>query len=304
MSGRDPGDWDLDRIVASLRAQRAARGAPAGAHALPSREALRGIVQSLRAALFPAHFGPADLAEEGTDWFVGNTLHAALRALSEQVRRAAVFASGGGGGGEGAEERAAEVTRAFAAALPRVRELLETDVRAAFEGDPAAKSLDETLFCYPGVTAITHHRLAHVLYGLGDTLLARIVSEIAHEATGVDIHPGARVGAGFFIDHGTGVVIGETSEIGERVRLYQGVTLGAKRFALDERGLPIKSGARHPIVEDDVVVYAGATVLGRITIGRGSIIGGNVWLTRSVPPGSRVSQSNAPCDVALSGSGK
>ena len=195
------------------------------------------------------------------------------------------------------------MTRAFAAGLPGVRALLETDVRAAFEGDPAARSLDETLFCYPGVTAITHHRLAHALHQLGVPLLARIVAEISHEATGIDIHPGARVGESFFIDHGTGVVVGETAIIGERVRLYQGVTLGAKSFALDERGLPLKAIARHPIVEDDVVVYAGATVLGRITIGRGSSIGGNVWLTRSVPPGSRITQAQLRAEAFDDGAG-
>jgi serine O-acetyltransferase len=155
-----------------------------------------------------------------------------------------------GGASEDADQRAGEITRAFAAALPAVRGLLDTDVRAAYEGDPAAGSLDETLFCYPGVTAITHHRLAHVLHKLGVHLLARIVSEVAHEATGVDIHPGARIGRSFFIDHVTGVVIGQTEQIGDCVRLYQGVTLGAKSFPLDERGRPIKSIPRHPIVED------------------------------------------------------
>ena len=152
--------------------------------------------------------------------------------------------------------------------------------------------MDEVLLCYPGINAILHHRLAHLLYRAGLPLVARIIAEIAHGETGIDIHPGAQIGAGFFIDHGTGVVIGETAVIGERVRLYQAVTLGAKRFEQGEDGSLLKGQPRHPIVEDDVVIYAGATVLGRITIGRGSSIGGNVWLTRSVPPGSQITQAS------------
>jgi serine O-acetyltransferase len=153
--------------------------------------------------------------------------------------------------------------------------------------------VDEVLLCYPGVLAVIHHRIAHKLYALGVPLVARIISEAAHSSTGIDIHPGAQIGAGFFIDHGTGVVIGETAVIGERVRLYQAVTLGAKRFPADEAGTLQKGLPRHPVVEDDVVIYAGATILGRVTIGRGSTIGGNVWLTRSVPPGSQVTQANS-----------
>jgi serine O-acetyltransferase len=297
----DPGGWDLDHVVSALRVQRAARRSRA--QALPSREAIRGIVNGLRAALFPAHFGPADLSEGATDYFVGHTLDATLRALHEQVRRALSFAMEEGAAAEDVEPRALTLSREFATRLPGVRALLESDVCAAFEGDPAAESLDETIFCYPGVTAITHHRLAHELDRLGAPLLARIIAEIAHEATGIDIHPGAQIGGSFFIDHGTGVVIGQTSLIGQRVRLYQGVTLGAKSFPLDERGLPIKAITRHPIVEDDVVIYAGATVLGRITIGRGSSIGGNVWLTRSVPPGSRISQAQVRAESFDDGAG-
>ena len=183
--------------------------------------------------------------------------------------------------------------REFGAALPAIRELLDTDVLAAYRGDPAARSVDEVLLCYPGVAAMIHHRLANVLYRLGVPMLARIVAEIAHADTGIDIHPGARIGSHFFIDHGTGVVIGETAVIGRNVRIYQAVTLGAKRFAIGADGQLEKGGARHPIVEDDVVIYAGATVLGRVTIGRGASIGGNVWLTHSVPPGSRIAQANA-----------
>jgi serine O-acetyltransferase len=166
-----------------------------------------------------------------------------------------------------------------------------SDLRAAFDGDPAATNYPEILIGYPGMTAIIYHRLAHPLYALGATFLARVISDIAHSTTGIDIHPAAEIGPSFFIDHGTGVVIGETTIIGSRVRLYQAVTLGAKRFPTDDTGALVKGAPRHPIIEDDVIIYAGATVLGRITIGKGSTIGGNVWLTHSVPPGSHVSQA-------------
>jgi serine O-acetyltransferase len=184
-----------------------------------------------------------------------------------------------------------------------VRRLIDSDIQAAYEGDPAARSADEVLVCYPGINAVLHHRFAHRLYQLGAPLVARMISEIAHSATGIDIHPGASIGESFFIDHGTGVVIGETSIIGARVRLYQAVTLGAKRFAKDEHGMLVKGNARHPIVEDDVVIYAGATILGRITIGHGSTIGGNVWLTYSVPPGSHISQAMFRSEVFADGAG-
>jgi serine O-acetyltransferase len=185
------------------------------------------------------------------------------------------------------------VTHAFAARLPAVRTLLGSDAQAAFDGDPAATSPDEAVFSYAGLTAVIHHRLAHELHGLGVPLIPRIIAELAHSSTGIDIHPGAQIGASFFIDHGTGVVIGETCVIGDRVRLYQGVTLGAKSFPTDESGRPVKGLPRHPVVEDDVVIYAGATILGRVTIGRGASIGGNVWITQDVKPGSRVSQAES-----------
>ncbi|MDR3323633.1 MAG: serine O-acetyltransferase, partial [Zoogloeaceae bacterium] len=202
-----------------------------------------------------------------------------------------------------ANAQASAIVQAFATRLPKVRNLLDSDIRAAYEGDPAARSVDEVLVCYPGIFAITYHRLAHELYALGVPLVARIIAEIAHSSTGIDIHPGASIGSSFFIDHGTGVVIGETTVIGERVRIYQAVTLGAKRFPVDEHGNLLKGGARHPLVEDDVVIYAGATILGRITIGRGSSIGGSVWLTRSVPPESNITQALVRQDAFEAGSG-
>jgi serine O-acetyltransferase len=223
-----------------------------------------------------------------------------LRELHRQVLRELQFSVG-----PTAPDirHAAEITQSFAAQLPQIRRLLDTDIRAAYEGDPAARSFDEVLVCYPGITAVIHHRIAHILHRLGTPLLARMIAEIAHSATGIDIHPGAEISESFFIDHGTGVVIGETAVIGNRVRLYQAVTLGAKRFPVDEQGNLIKGNARHPIVEDDVVIYAGATILGRITIGRGSTIGGNVWLTRSVPPGSNITQAQVRSEIFEQGAG-
>ena len=223
---------------------------------------------------------------------MARTLAEALPALKHEIELALALEQEDARDAANANPRsAAEITRSFAAALPKIRAALDKDVRAAFANDPSAKSIDEIIFCFPGVAAIMRHRLAHELYRLGAPLLARIVAEIAHALAGVDIHPGAEIGEGFFIDHGTGVVIGETAVIGRNVRIYQAVTLGAKRFEIGGNGELRKSYPRHPIVEDDVVIYAGATILGRITIGRGSSIGGNVWLTESVPPGSRITQA-------------
>lgn len=296
---------DLASVVAQLRAARERwRGAQnrprePGGRELPSREALEEIVQGLRGALFPMRLGPPDLRQESEDYFVGHTLDAVLNALLGQIRLELRHDARQGGRPEhDSYARALDKVRDFAATLPEIRGLLDSDVQASFRGDPAARSVDEVLLCYPGIEAMIHHRIAHRLYQLGVPLLARIVAELAHGRTGIDIHPGAEIGPGFFIDHGTGVVIGETAVIGERVRVYQAVTLGAKRFPTDEKGDLQKGLPRHPIVEDDVVVYAGATILGRITIGRGSTIGGNVWLTRSVPPDSNVTQANAQNEVA------
>jgi len=300
-------DWNLDTIVAELRASRA--GSQAGgkreqAAPLPSRKAVARIVDGLFAALFPTHFVLPDLTDEGIDYFVGQTLDAALRSLVNQVRLELQFASRQPDQSSRDQARQAiRITREFAACLPKVRALLENDILAAYQGDPAAKSVEEVRVCYPGIWAITHHRLAHQLYLLGVPLLARIIAELAHSATGIDIHPGAKIGASFFIDHGTGVVIGETAIIGRRVRLYQAVTLGAKSFPVGEDGTLIKGIPRHPIVEDDVVIYAGATILGRVTIGRGSTIGGNVWLTRSVPPGSNITQAQVRSEEFDEGAG-
>jgi len=301
MSLDNPG-LKLARVVAELRAQRerwrnaVKRSREPGGRELHSREALALIVDGLRGALFPMRLGPPELrqGEESEDYYVGHTLETVLFSLLVQVRlELRYYARQQGHADTNVEPKAQAIVSTFASSLPHIRELLDTDVQAAYHGDPAARSVDEVLICYPGIEAMIHHRLAHQLYSLGVPLLARIVAEKAHGQTGIDIHPGAQIGPGFFIDHGTGVVIGETAVLGERVRMYQGVTLGAKRFPADEKGHLEKGLPRHPIVEDDVVIYAGATILGRVTIGRGSIIGGNVWLTRSVPAGSHVLQASS-----------
>lgn len=258
---------------------------------LPSRKSLQQVVDGLSAALFPNRLGAPGLKEEGVDYFVGFTLDTTLRELNTQVQLELRYSADTEHNKTPSAEAALNKVRIFAQTLPRIRQLIDTDLDAAFEGDPAARSLDEVLVCYPGITAIIHYRLANELHQLGLPLIARIISELAHSATGIDIHPGAAIGEGFFIDHGTGVVIGETAVIGHHVRLYQAVTLGAKRFPTDEHGHLIKGSARHPILEDKVVIYAGATILGRITIGAGSVIGGNVWLTHSVPPNSQITQA-------------
>jgi serine O-acetyltransferase len=293
--------WNLDRVVQELRQSRELTHKirhQGNIRELPSKTALVGILQGLCAALFPTHYGRAGLTDESIDYFVGDTLNTTLNLLAEQIRRGLLFGTDrevGNGNGDGRElaERARGISREFASQLPAIRALLVSDLHAAFQGDPAASSISEILLCYPGALAVIYYRIAHALYRLGARLVARLISDIAHSDTGIDIHPGAQIGGSFFIDHGTGVVIGETAIIGQRVRLYQAVTLGARRFPADENGALIKGNARHPIVEDDVVIYAGATILGRITIGHGSTIGGNVWLTESVPPGSNVSQAHA-----------
>lgn len=290
--------FNIEPIVQSLHAVRRdwrslqKRSQEPGGREFPSRDALADIVEQLKGVLFPMRLGPPDLRQESEDFYVGHTLDAALHALLAQIRLELRYVLRHQPVEEqNIEKRAVQAARSFAAALPATRGLLDSDVLAAYHGDPAARSVDEVLLCYPGILAMIHHRLAHTLYQLELPLLARIVAEQAHAQTGIDIHPGAQIGAGFFIDHGTGVVIGETAVIGERVRVYQAVTLGAKRFPTDEEGHLQKGQPRHPVVEDDVVIYAGATVLGRVTLGRGATIGGNVWITHDVPAGGNVTQA-------------
>lgn len=271
---------------------------------MPSVQALADIIEGLRAVLFPGYFGHSDLTPRNLRYHVGAGLDRTLGALCEQIKRGYCFYCS-------AEEltcsecdaRATRITSAFAARLPEVQALLSTDVQAAFAGDPAARHPGETVFCYPSVTAMTHYRLAHELHRLGVPLIPRMITEFSHSATGIDIHPGATIGPSFFMDHGTGIVIGETTIIGRDVRVYQGVTLGAKSFPLDEHGNPLKGMPRHPVVEDGVTIYAGATILGRITIGRGAVIGGNVWVTTPVPPGATITQGRPVMNDFADGAG-
>lgn len=281
---------DLHAVVEALaEASTALTEMPLGRREFPSRTALAGLVEELRALLFPGYFGAAELAADTLRYHLGARLDRVMHGLAEQIQRGLMASDPACGA---CADRALDLARAFLSRLPEVRRLLATDIQAGFEGDPAATSPDEVLFSYPGFLAVTSQRLAHELLKLGVPLLPRMITEHAHSLTGIDIHPGAQIGERFFIDHGTGVVIGETCVIGRNVRIYQGVTLGAKSFPLDEHGNPVKGIPRHPVVEDDVIVYSNATVLGRITLGKGSAIGGNVWLTRSVPPGSVITQAN------------
>jgi len=292
-------NFEVADVVRALHAvrdewrEKQKRSREPGGREFPSRDALAGILEGLKGVLFPMRLGPPDLRHESEDFYVAHTLDTALHALRVQVQLELNFNSRHQAPEPVAIERqATEAVRRFAMGLPGLRRLLDTDVLAAYQGDPAARSVDEVLLCYPGVLAMIHHRIAHTLYALELPLLARIVAELAHAETGIDIHPGARIGAGFFIDHGTGVVIGETAVIGERVRVYQAVTLGAKRFPVDGHGVLQKGLPRHPVVEDDVVIYAGATILGRVTLGKGATIGGNVWITDDVAPSASVSQAS------------
>jgi len=269
---------------------------------LPGQDTIASILEDLRALVFPGYVGPPVPADADLEMLVAGRLDGVSRALSEAIRRTLEFCHQNGCVCEElwAEFPAARGPATFAVAadritdeylnlLPAIREMLADDVRAAFEGDPAATNVEEVILCYPGVLAVTVHRLAHPLYRFGVPLLPRIMSEWAHRNTGVDIHPGAEIGPFFFIDHGTGVVIGETTRIGARVKIYQGVTLGALSFRRNPDGTLVKGGKRHPDIGDDVTIYAGATILGGETvIGDGAVIGGGTWITSSVEAGERV----------------
>lgn len=264
---------------------------------LPSRDAVIEIIKLLRVLLFPGYFGKQDLNPDALAFHVGDNLSTLRDMLLEQIGAALRHRAVRGGDCAPADTdpeivkaKAEAVVVAFLQALPRLRELLATDVQAAFDGDPAATCLDEIIFSYPGLFAVTVHRIAHELHVLGVPMIPRIMSEYAHSRTGVDIHPGATIGESFFIDHGTGIVIGETVIIGKHVKLYQGVTLGA----LSTRGgQSLRGVKRHPTLEDGVTIYSGASVLGGDTvIGEGAVINGNAFVTASVPAQTRVSVKN------------
>lgn len=278
-------------------------------HLLPSREAVFEAMDGLLGVMFPGYFGRSEISFQTLPFYLGSQLDRIAQIFHEQIRRGLCFScehkeiSEHHGSCDSCSGRALHLSNRFMKRLPSVRRLLCTDVWAAYKGDPAAMSTDEVIFSYPGLLAITYQRLAHELYRLKIPLIPRMITERAHSLTGIDIHPGAQIAEGLFIDHGTGIVVGETSTIGRNVRLYQGVTLGARSFPLDEHGNPIKGQKRHPNLEDDVIVYSGATILGDITIGQGSVIGGNVWLTQSVPPHSRVTQSISKTETFEAGGG-
>ena len=259
---------------------------------MPSVETLRSILDQLRTVLFPGYYGASDIRPESLMFRIGGTLDQVVKLLAEEIKRGFCFVCAYSDDKQCSEcdERAQNLARKFIGTLPHIRELLSKDALAAYEGDPAAMSPGEAIYCYPSMRALTNHRIAHELHTLEVPLIPRIISEAAHSETGIDIHPGATIGERFFMDHGTGIVIGETTIIGNNVRVYQGVTLGAKSFPLDADGNPIKGIARHPLVEDDVIIYAGATILGRVTIGKGAVIGGNLWVTRDVAPQARILQ--------------
>jgi serine O-acetyltransferase len=256
---------------------------------LPDKASVIGILDDLLEVIYPGYFGRKYVESSNIEYYVGDLLDSIYARLTLEIYRSIrpdcnqpIDAC------DHCHGIAEEESLRFLRKLADLRRRLSNDVQAAHDGDPAAKSIDEVIFAYPAIFAITIYRLAHELNVQGIPLLPRIMTEHAHSITGIDIHPGATIGSGFFIDHGTGVVIGETTTIGNRVKLYQGVTLGALSFAMDEEGRMIRGKKRHPTIEDDVVIYAGATILGGSTvIGRGSVIGGNVWLIRSVPPYTR-----------------
>jgi len=274
---------------------------PQHGRTMPSVAALSELVNKFREVIFPGYFGNSALNKNNYAYHLGVNVDDAFRLMRDQVFKGICFSCRQDQefDYECGEKEALEKTTKLIARLPEIRRLLATDVRAAYLGDPAANSEGEVIFSYPTIRAMTNHRIAHELYKLEVPLIPRIISEMAHSETGIDIHPGAQIDEYFAIDHGTGVVIGETTIIGKNVKIYQGVTLGAKSFPVDQDGNPIKGIPRHPIVEDDVIVYSNATILGRITIGKGSVIGGNIWITKSIPPYSKVAQQK-PLDQSFS----
>jgi len=272
----------IGRVVAGAesRALLSAVGTPAR----PSSGEVVEILRLLQEAVYPGFYGEAALTRANLGDHLAYVLHQVHTKLSNQIEKALSRDDP-----SGAAARAPDLATGLLETLPAIADMVADDVRAAFDGDPAATGFDEIILAYPGVMAVFTYRIAHALHAAGVPLIPRVMTEFAHLETGVDIHPGARIGRSFFIDHGTGTVIGETTDIGNNVKLYQGVTLGALSFPKNERGELIRGTKRHPTVEDDVVIYAGATILGGETVvGRGSVIGGSVWLTASVPPGTRV----------------
>ncbi len=272
---------------------------------LPSIANLQKIIDMIREILFPGYFGNTSLRPNTIRHYMGVYVDELYELLSQEILAGMCFECQDVNVNKVEKHtlKANKIAVLFIEYLPEIRRKLVGDVKATYLNDPAARNLGEVIFCYPAIRAITNYRMAHRLLELEVPLIPRFIAEMAHSETGIDIHPRAQIGENFTIDHGTGVVIGSTSIIGNNVKIYQGVTLGAKSFPLDENGNPIKGIPRHPIVEDDVVIYSGATILGRITIGKGSVIGGNVWVTRDLPANSKVVQSRPKESMFADGSG-
>ena len=287
-------DQFLDSYLGDERARRISR------RYLPSREAIVEILEGVLDLMYPGYFGRRDLSEENLSAHVAQSVARLAPKLEREMEHCLCYGRERDNAGEtDCAPRAHDLAEIFLSRLPQIRGLLIRDVQAAFDGDPAATNLDEVILAYPGVLAVSVYRIAHALYDLGVPMMARIMTEWAHSKTGADIHPGANIGAAFFIDHATGVVIGETTDIGDGVKLYQGVTLGALSFPRDASGQIIRGKKRHPTVESGSTLYANATVLGGQTVvGADSVIGGSVFLARSVPPRSRVSLKEPELRVA------
>ena len=259
---------------------------------MPSTEVLREIVQLARSILFPGYFGDSAVNSLTIMNHMGVNIDRLLILLAQQIKAGICFSKTvDNGDGNETEKIARQKATDFIHLLPVIREKLHTDVIAAYNGDPAAKSFGEVIFCYPSIRAISNYRIANALLKLDIPLIPRIITEMAHSETGIDIHPGATIGEYFTIDHGTGVVIGETAIIGNNVKMYQGVTLGARSFPSDEYGNPIKGIDRHPCIGNNVIIYSNTTILGRITVGDGAVIGGNMWIDTDVPAGAKLAQN-------------
>jgi serine O-acetyltransferase len=273
---------------------------------MPSSSILEDIVTLCRSVLFPGYFGNASITRHNLSFHIGVNVERLHQLLTSQIQAGLCFAMKNefddkeecndiltAEKNQDINLTSERISTEFISSLSEIREILATDVEATYNGDPAASSIDEVIYCYPGLRAISNFRIAHKLLELGVPMIPRMITEMAHSETGIDIHPGASIGKYFAIDHGTGVVIGATAIIGNNVKLYQGVTLGAKSFPLDENGHPIKGIPRHPVLKDNVIVYSNATILGRVIIGEGSVIGGNIWVTEDVAPNARIVQSKA-----------
>ncbi len=263
-------------------------------HPMPSTDTIKEIVKLLRAIIFPGYFGDSDITPENLNQHIEKAISTVYTLLIQQIKSGICFENSVVDYNcHETEKKVEEIVIKFISSLPQLRDLLYSDAVAAFHGDPASKSVGEVIFSYPGIRAVSSYRFAHALLQLGTPIIPRVITELAHSETGIDINPGAKIGSSFMIDHGTGVVIGETAVIGTNVRIYQGVTLGAKSFPVDENGNPIKGIDRHPKIGDNVIIYSNSTILGPITIGSNTIIGGNIWVDKDVQPGSRILQGKS-----------